>query len=57
MKPHHGTIVMWKISLILIAGLFCLLYATTVPASKSYWQNVGPQWNKMLNPCNFKECE
>jgi hypothetical protein len=52
----RGTIVMWKISLILVAGLFCLLYAFAAPISKEYWENVGPTWDRMLNPCDYEEC-
>jgi len=57
MKTHHGTIVMWKISLIMVAGLFCMLYAIAAPAGKDYWENVGPQWDRMLNPCSYSKCE
>lgn len=24
---------------------------------KDYWENVGPNWDKMLNPCKFELCE
>jgi len=48
---------MWKISLIIVAGMFCMLYAIAVPASKTYWENVGPQWDQMLNPLKFKTGE
>jgi hypothetical protein len=54
MKMHRGTIVMWKISIILVAGLFCLLYAIAAPASKSYWENIGPTWDRMLNPAHYE---
>lgn len=25
--------------------------------SKTYWQNVGPNWDRLLNPCSYEECE
>jgi len=48
---------MWKISLIIVAGLFCMLYAIAAPAGKDYWENVGPQWDRMLNPCSYSKCK
>jgi hypothetical protein len=57
MKTHRGTIAMWKISLILVAGLFCLLYAIAAPASKAYWENVGFEMDKTLNPLKYKTGE
>jgi len=44
---------MWKINIIMVLGLFCFLYAATVPASQAYWEGVGPTWDKMLNPSKF----
>ena len=53
----HGITAMLKVSLILLAGFLCLLVATTVPASNAYWEAVGPRFDRMLNPCNYKSCE
>ena len=52
MKTHHGTIVMWKTSIVLVIGLGFLLYGIFAysDTSKTYWTNVGPTWNKLLNP-------
>jgi len=36
--------------LALIIGCIKLL-----PASTSYWENVGPQWDQMLNPNKYEE--
>ena len=46
---------MWKISIIIVAGMFCMLYAIVAPASKDYWENVGPNWNMLLNPDTYDQ--
>jgi len=58
MKTDHGTIAMWKTSIILVIGLGFLLYTIVSYSgtSKDYWESVGPSWDKMLNPCNYTEC-
>jgi hypothetical protein len=56
MKMLLGTIVMQKISLIVILLFVCIGWLLLVPSSTEYWENVGPQWDQMLNPCNHKEC-
>jgi hypothetical protein len=52
MKMDHGIIAMWKTSIILVVGLMFLLYGIFAysGASKTYWTNVGPTWNRLLNP-------
>jgi hypothetical protein len=45
--------VMWKISIIMVVALMCLLYSIAAPSSKEYWENVGPHWDRMLNPCKY----
>ena len=55
MKTHHGITVMWKTNIIIVAGLFLMLYSIAVPASKSYWENVGPSWDRMLNPIHYQD--
>ena len=27
-----------------------------VDQSQNYWDNVGPNWDRMLNPCKYREC-
>ena len=54
MKQHRGIIAMLKISLILIAGLLCLLWASATPASKAYWKNVGYEMDRTLNPNKYE---
>jgi len=58
MKTDHGTIAMWKVSIILVIGLMFLLYSIFAysGASKIYWESVGPDWDRMLNPCKYEEC-
>ena len=58
MKMDHGTIAMWKNSLILITFVFLMVYGIFAfsDASKTYWESVGPDWDRMLNPCNYTEC-
>jgi hypothetical protein len=55
MKTHLGTIEMikWIVVAFFILGS---VYAIAHSPSKDYWENVGPQWDRMLNPCKFKEC-
>jgi len=45
---------MLKVSLIVIAGFICLFYFANVQASRTYWENIGPQWDRMLNPINYE---
>ena len=58
MKTDHGTIAMWKISIIMVVGLMFLLYTifSYGGTSKVYWESVGPKWDQMLNPCKYEEC-
>lgn len=30
-----------------------LAIAEMVPASNAYWENVGPSWDRMLNPNKY----
>lgn len=54
MRQRLGTTVMVKVSLILLAGFICLFYFANVQASRTYWENIGPQWDRMLNPINYE---
>ena len=49
MKTLRGITVM-RNSIVLIIGTICLLWVLSAPASEKYWENIGPNWNKMLNP-------
>ena len=57
MKMHRGIIAMWKINIFMVVILFAFLFAmfTITPASKHYWESVGPNWDRMLNPNKYKE--
>jgi hypothetical protein len=57
MRTHRGTIAMQKISILIIVGLILFAYAKLLPASQAYWEDVGPQWDRMLNPCDYEHCE
>ena len=48
---------MWKINILMVVLLFAFLYGlfTITPASKIYWEDVGPSWDRMLNPNKYKE--
>ena len=52
MKMLHGTIAMWKtkITLFVLAMAFAWSVYAINDDSQRYWQNVGPRWDKMLNP-------
>ncbi len=54
MKTHHGIIVMRTsiILLIIFIGLASLVYYN---AGSDYWESIGPQWDKMLNPVNYDD--
>jgi hypothetical protein len=45
---------MLRISLILMAGLLCLLWTIATPASKTYWKNVGYEMDRTLNPNKYE---
>ena len=57
MKMLRGTIEMIKFSLAMVAMLFVMLYLILQPVSKDYWENVGPSWDRMLNPNKYSEEE
>lgn len=59
MKTDLGIIAMWKISIILTVGMLFLLYTVMSygGTSKQYWESVGPQWDRMLNPCSYSQCD
>jgi len=59
MKMLLGTTAMWKTSVFMVVVLFALLYGiiTTSGASKTYWESVGPCWDRMLNPNKYSEQE
>ena len=42
------------VTFLTFVGLALIVYS---PNSKAYWENVGPSWDRMLNPCKFKVCE
>ena len=48
---------MQKISIVILVGLILFAYAKLLPASQAYWEDVGPQWDRMLNPCDYEHCE
>jgi hypothetical protein len=48
---------MWKLALIMVAGLFCMLWLMLAPVSKTYWEGVGPAWDLMLNPNKYSKEE
>jgi len=58
MKTDHGIIAMWKTSIIMVTFLFLMLYGIFAysGASQLYWENVGPTWDRLLNPCKYTDC-
>ena len=50
---------MQKISIVLVVALGFMIYGmlSFAGASKNYWQSVGPQWDQMLNPCSYSNCQ
>jgi hypothetical protein len=57
MKTHRGITEMIKFSLAMVAMLFVMLYLILQPVSKDYWQNVGPQFDQLLNPNKYSNKE
>ena len=57
MKTHLGTIEMIKFSLAMVAMLFVMIYLILQPISNDYWENVGPSWDRMLNPNKYSNKE
>ena len=57
MKMHHGIIVMLRSSLILLVLVFILVRIAVYYNSESetYWENIGPSWDKMFNPNKYEE--
>jgi len=58
MKTHRGIIAMLKVSIILVIGALLLGYSvySVSSESKQYWEQVGPHWDQLLNPCKFEQC-
>jgi hypothetical protein len=52
MKTDHGTIEM-RTSIVLFVifiGFASLIYHDV---GSSYWESIGPQWDRMFNPVNY----
>ena len=57
MKMHHGITVMLKNSLIVLFLIFIIVRVTVYfdSDSRTYWESVGPAWDRMLNPNKYEE--
>ena len=55
MKQHRGIIAMWKtkITIFVLAMAFAVGVYAVNEDSQRYWQNVGPSWDKLLNPDKY----
>jgi len=42
------------LTVLTFVGLALVVYT---PASKDYWESVGPSWDRTLNPCKYEKCE
>ena len=42
------------ITILTFVGLALVVYT---PSSKTYWEGVGPSWDRMLNPNKYSEQE
>ncbi len=54
MKTDHGIIAM-KISLLLLIIFVVFAIVVYYDAGSNYWESIGPQWDKMLNPVNYDD--
>lgn len=41
----------------MVAMLFVMIYLILQPISNDYWQNVGPQFDQLLNPNKYSNKE
>jgi hypothetical protein len=46
---------MWKTSLAILLIILGVTWWRYGEQSQTYWQNVGPSWDKMLNPNKYTE--
>jgi len=47
-----------RVLIILTVITFIGLYLVITPSpSKNYWENIGPSWDKMLNPDKYSNKE
>jgi hypothetical protein len=42
------------LTILTFVGLAMVVYS---PSSKQYWENVGPSWDRMLNPNKYSNKE
>jgi len=40
-----------------IAFLLAVWYNLGHEKKNPYWENIGPTWDKMLNPCKYENCK
>ena len=43
-----------KTSIILIIIITGILALAWLDLSRAYWESIGPQWDRMLNPINYE---
>ena len=56
MKTVHGTTEMQsKVALILIVIMIVFASLCYFNPGKSYWESIGPKWDKMFNPVNYNK--
>ncbi len=39
-----------------VASLAGWLAYPFINPSEDYWNNIGPNWDRMLNPCKYEAC-
>ena len=46
---------MTKVVVFALFLMFCGYVVASNPGGE-YWENIGPRWDKMLNPCDYGNC-
>ena len=54
MKQEHGTTEM-QIKIALLVVIIAVVGLCYFNPGKNYWESIGPQWDKMLNPVNHNK--
>ena len=59
MRTHLGITVMLKGSIIMVVLVTVFVYIVVHfdQENETYWETVGPRWDRMLNPCKYQTCD
>jgi len=46
-----------KYTITIICIMIFMIWGIIASSSNSYWIEIGPTWDQMLNPCDYEECK